>query len=44
MSSFSSWGALGGPGEACVKLGGKSSTLGGFAKKVHTKAALHLAI
>ena len=31
MSSFSPWGGLGEPGEACVKSGGKKSTLGGHA-------------
>jgi hypothetical protein len=28
MSSFSPWGGLGGPGEACVRFGGKETTLG----------------
>jgi hypothetical protein len=28
MSSFSSGGALGGPGKACGKFGGKQTTLG----------------
>jgi len=39
MSSFSPWGGLGGPKEACVSCGGKKTTLrahapirGGFAK------------
>jgi len=27
MSSFSPWSGLGGPREACVKCGGKESTL-----------------
>jgi len=31
MSSFSPGGALGGPGEARVKFGGKETTLGAFA-------------
>jgi len=31
MSSFSPWGGLGEPGEACVKCGGKPSTLGAHA-------------
>jgi hypothetical protein len=31
MSSFSPWGGLGEPGEACVKCGGKESTLGAHA-------------
>jgi hypothetical protein len=28
MSSFSPWGGLGEPEEACVKFGGKETTLG----------------
>jgi hypothetical protein len=28
MSNFSPWGGLGGPGGACVKCGGKETTLG----------------
>jgi hypothetical protein len=42
MSSFSLWGGLGGPKEACVKCGGNETTLrahaptrGGFVKKVN---------
>jgi hypothetical protein len=31
MLSFSPWGGLGGPGEACVKCGGKESMLGAHA-------------
>jgi hypothetical protein len=31
MSSFSPWGGLGEPGEACVKCGGKEATLGAHA-------------
>ena len=31
MSSFSPWGGLGGPGEACVKCGGKETMLGAHA-------------
>jgi len=31
MSVFSPWGGLGGPGEACVKCGGKKSTRGAHA-------------
>ena len=33
MSSFSPWGNLGEPGEACVKCGGKPSTLGAHAPR-----------
>jgi hypothetical protein len=31
MSSFSPWGGLGEPGEACVKCGGKETSLGAHA-------------
>ena len=31
MSSFSPWGGLGEPGEACVKCGGNPTTLGAHA-------------
>jgi len=31
MSSFSPWGGLSEPGEACVKCGGKESMLGAHA-------------
>jgi hypothetical protein len=31
MSSFSLWGGLGEPGEACVKFGGKETALGAHA-------------
>jgi len=31
MSNLSPWGGLGEPGEACVKCGGKETTLGAHA-------------
>jgi hypothetical protein len=31
MSRFSPWGGLGEPGKACVKCGGKETTLGAHA-------------
>jgi hypothetical protein len=47
MSRFSPWGGLGEPGKACVKCGGKETTLGltpprgGLRQKTQWRLGLH---